>query len=74
MAQWIKVLATKPDNLSSAPDTHMAGENWLMEVVWPLTSAQELRLQSGEEENSIHYQGIHLNTDLLRNMCHFCAN
>lgn len=27
MAQWIRVLATKPGNLSSIPRTHMVGEN-----------------------------------------------
>jgi hypothetical protein len=37
MAQWGRVLATKPDDLSSDPGTHMVeGENELL--VSPLTS------------------------------------
>lgn len=26
MAQWVKILATKPDFLSSVPSTHVVGE------------------------------------------------
>ena len=34
MAQWMRVLTTKPGNLSSIPRTHMVeGENRLLQVV-----------------------------------------
>lgn len=34
MAQWVKVLAAMPDDLSSVPGTRMIeGENWLPRVV-----------------------------------------
>lgn len=37
MAQWVKVLAAMPDDLSSLSKTRMAGENQLPKVaVWPL--------------------------------------
>jgi hypothetical protein len=33
MAQWVKVLATKPDDLSSIPGTHMTEEEkWLQKL------------------------------------------
>ena len=33
MAQWVKGLATKPDDLSSIPGTHtMEGENWFLSI------------------------------------------
>jgi len=33
MAQWIKVLATKPDDLSSIPASHLVeGEHQFMEI------------------------------------------
>lgn len=36
MAQWVKVLARKPDDLSSIPRTHKVEENGLPEVVHQL--------------------------------------
>lgn len=33
MAQWVKVLATKPGFLSSVPSTHVVGENQLFYVL-----------------------------------------
>jgi hypothetical protein len=34
MDQWVKVLTTKPDDLSSAPKTHMVeGEDWNLSIV-----------------------------------------
>lgn len=29
MAQWVKILATKHDNLISTPNLQIRGENWL---------------------------------------------
>lgn len=33
MAQQIKVLNTTPNDLSQVPRSHIAGENWLLQVV-----------------------------------------
>lgn len=35
-AQRARALASNPDDLNSAPDSHMVGEDWLLQVVlWP---------------------------------------
>lgn len=33
MALWIKALATTPGDLSTIPRTHVAGENWPLQVI-----------------------------------------
>lgn len=33
MAQQVRVLATKSDDLNLIPSTHMEGENWFLQVV-----------------------------------------
>lgn len=39
MAQWVKALATKSDNLTTIPATHVEGENQLLHgVLWPPNS------------------------------------
>jgi hypothetical protein len=44
MAQWSKVLASIPDNVSSIPGTHLVeGENWLPLKRFPLTAICTLK-------------------------------
>lgn len=50
LPQWVRVLATKPGDLSSIPGTHMTErENWLLHVV--LCPTQIKRMQMHTETN-----------------------
>lgn len=69
MAQWVKTLATKSDNLEFYPQTYVVGENQLLQVV--LLSVHtytqfKKRIQTNLQKDSCLHTGLRI---LVRLLC-----